>query len=194
MGAVGFDFKDWARSTLGVQINSNSNQSQERNGPLEKSTSDLNGPEVVKRVEKRLTILESCLRSSGGEQREMLKRKTELLRCKLQRYYFLAKLLPLSKDPRELAAFKDHYRRQRSNNVHIKLSKEVNESRQQTAARSGEKQGSKGSWVPVGMPLGITVCNRVWSRQQIMVRLFNMFRMLDLEEAVEVRLATKVSQ
>ena len=44
------------------------------------------------------------------------------------------------------------------------------------------------------MPLGITVCNRVWLRQPIMVRLFNMFRRLDLEEAVEVRLATKVSQ
>ena len=92
MGAVGFDFKDWARSTLGVQINGNSNQSQGSKGPHNKSTPDLNGPEVVKRVEKRLTILESYLRSSGGEQREMLKRKTELLRSKLQRYYFLAKL------------------------------------------------------------------------------------------------------
>jgi len=116
----------------------------------------LNGPEVVKRVEKRLTFLESCLRSSGREQREMLKRKTELLRSKLQRYYFLAKLLPLSKNPREFAAFTDHYRRQRSNqnpiklSRRIKLSKEVNESRQQTAPQSGEKQGSKGSWLPVG--------------------------------------------
>ena len=45
------------------------------------------------------------------------------------------------------------------------------------------------------MPLGIAVCNRQWSRQPIMVvRMFNMFRRLDLEEAVEVRLATKVSQ
>ena len=73
----------------------------------------MHGPEVVKRVEKRLTFLDSCLRSSGGEQREMLKRKTELLRSKLQRYYFLAKLLPLSKNPWEYAAFTDHYRRQR---------------------------------------------------------------------------------
>ena len=30
------------------------------------------------------------------------------------------------------------------------------------------------------MPLGTTVCNRVWSRQPIKVRLFNMFRRLDL--------------
>ena len=44
------------------------------------------------------------------------------------------------------------------------------------------------------MPLGTTVYNRVWSTQPIMVSLFNMFRRFDLEEAVEVRLATKVSQ
>ena len=86
----------------------------------------------------------------------MLKRKTELLGSKLQRYYFLAKLLPLPKNPREFAAFTDHHRGQRSNqnaiklSRRIKLSKEVNESRQQTAPRSGKKQGSKGSWVPVG--------------------------------------------
>ena len=80
----------------------------------------------------------------------MLKRKTELLRSKLHRYYFLAKLLPLSENPQEFAAFKDHYRRQRSNKNPIKLSEEVNESLQQTAPRSREKQGSKGSWVPVG--------------------------------------------
>ena len=86
----------------------------------------------------------------------MLKRRTELLGSKLQRYYFLAKLLPLPKNPREFAAFTDHHRGQRSNqnaiklSRRIKLSKEVNESRQQTAPRSGKKQGSKGSWVPVG--------------------------------------------
>ena len=63
-------------------------------------------------------------------------------------------------------------------------------------------QGAEKSRVPrvpgfpldASMPLGITVYNRVWSTQPIMVRLFNMFRRLDLEEAVEVRLATKVSQ
>ena len=44
------------------------------------------------------------------------------------------------------------------------------------------------------MPPGITVYNRVWSTQPIKARLFNMLRRLDLEEAVEVRLATKVSQ
>ena len=125
MGGVGFDFEDWARSTLGVQINGNSNQSQGSKGPHNKSTPDLNGPEVVKRVEKRLTILESCLRSSGGEQREMLKRKTELLRSKLQRYYFLAKLLPLSKNPREFAAFTDHYRKQRSNQNQVEQKNQV---------------------------------------------------------------------
>ena len=48
------------------------------------------------------------------------------------------------------AAFTDHYRKQRSNQNPIKLSKEVNESLQQTAPQSREKQGSKGSWVPVG--------------------------------------------
>ena len=79
----------------------------------------------------------------------MLKRKTELLRSKLQRYYFLSKLLPLPKSPQEFAAFKDHYRRQRSNKNPIKLSEEVNEIWQQTAPRNREKQGSKGSWVPV---------------------------------------------
>jgi len=149
MGTVGFVFKDWARSTLGVQINWNSNQSRGRKGPHNKSNPDLNGPEVVKRVEKRLTILESCLGSNGGEQREMLQRKTELLRSKLQRYYFLSKLLPLPKSPQEFAAFKDHYRRQRSNKNPIKLSEEVNEIWQQTAPRNREKQDSKGSWVPV---------------------------------------------
>lgn len=149
-GGVGFDFKDWARITLGVQINGNSNQSQGSKGPQNKSTPDLNGPEIVKRVEKRLTILESYLRSSGGEQREMLKRKAELLRSKLHRYYFFAKLLPLSKSPWKFAAFTDDYRKQRSNKNPIKLSEEVNESRQQTAPRSREKKGSKGSWVPVG--------------------------------------------
>ena len=56
--------------------------------------------------------------------------------------------------------------------------------------RVGNKphQGAERSRVPkvlgfpsdTSMPLGITVCNRVWSRQPIKVRLFNMFRRLDL--------------
>ena len=63
--------KEVAKSNLRAQIAWSTNQSQ---GSHSKSTPDLNGPEVVKRVEKRLTILETCLISSGREQREMLKR------------------------------------------------------------------------------------------------------------------------
>ena len=47
MGAVGFDFKDWARSTLGVQIISNSNQSRGPKGPDNKSTPDALGEEEL---------------------------------------------------------------------------------------------------------------------------------------------------
>ena len=138
--------KEVAKSNLGAQITSSTNQSQ---GSHSKSTPDLNGPEVAKRVEKRLASLESSLRTSTvAQRREKLKQKIELLKSKLERYYFLAQLLPLSRSQQEYAAFTEHYRKQMLNQSQNKVNAEINE--KQIAPRDGEKQGHKGSWVPIG--------------------------------------------
>ena len=138
--------KEVAKSNLGAQIAWSTNQSQ---GSHSKSTPVLNGPKVAKRVEKRLASLESSLRTSTvAQRREKLKQKIELLKSKLQRYYFLAQLLPLSRSQQEYAAFTEHYRKQMLNQSQNKVNAEINE--KQIAPRDGEKQGHKGSWVPIG--------------------------------------------
>ena len=138
------------RSSLGVSINWSSNQSQALTRSSDKLIPDLNGPEVAKRVEKRLAILQSSLRVSVGEQREKLRQKTELMKSKLRRYYFLAQLQPLSKSPQEFAAFIENYRKQRSN-VASNISRDkVKENGQQISPIVEEKQDPNGSWVPMG--------------------------------------------
>ena len=137
--------KDVTKSNLGAQINLSTNQSQ---GSHSKSTPDLNGPEVAKRVEKRLASLESSLRTSTvAQQREKLKQKIELVKSKLQRYYFLAQLLPISRSQQEYAAFIEHYEKQRLNKSQNKVIEGVHD--KQIAPTDGGKQGHKGSWVPI---------------------------------------------
>ena len=137
--------KDVTKSNLGAQINWSTNQSQ---GSHNKSTPDLNSPEVAKRVEKRLASLESSLRTNtSAQRREKLKQKIDLVKSKLQRYYFLAQLLPLSRSQQEYAAFTEHYRKQMLHQSRNKVNEEINE--KQIAPRDGEKQGHKGSWVPI---------------------------------------------
>ena len=58
---------------------------------------------VVQRVEERLSCLEARVKTGKGGQ--MLRQKVELVKRKLQRYYFLRRLLPLSKCPAEFVAF-----------------------------------------------------------------------------------------
>ena len=138
------------RSSLEVSINWSSNQSQALTKSSDKSLiPDLNGPEVAKRVEKRLAILESSLRVSVGEQREKLRQKTELVKSKLRRYYFLAQLQPLSKSPQAFAAFIENYRKQRSNVASIISRDIVKENWQQISPIVEEKQDPNGSRVPM---------------------------------------------
>merc|ERR1719357_1457444 len=137
--------KEVTKSNLGAQITCSTNQSQ---GSHSKSTPDLNGPEVVKRVEKRLASLESSLRTTTvAQRREKLKQKIDLAKSKLQRYYFLAQLVPLSRSQQEYAAFIEHYVKQRSNKSQNKVIEGVHD--KQIAPRNGEKQGHKASWVPI---------------------------------------------
>ena len=108
----------------------------------------MNGPEVAERVEKRLASLESSLRTSTvAHRREKLKQKIDLLKSRLQRYYFLAQLPPLSRSPQEYAAFTEHYKKQRLNKRQNKVIEGVHD--KQIAPRDGEKQGHKCSWVPI---------------------------------------------
>lgn len=71
---------------------------------------NLNGAEVSKRVEDRLASMEARLKS--GEGGDELRKKVELVRSKLQRYYFLAQLLPLSKNSSDYDAFIKKYKEQ----------------------------------------------------------------------------------
>lgn len=75
--------------------------------------SDLDGEEVAKRIERKLTSMQA--RVQVGEGGEELRQKVNLVRIKLQRYYFLAQLLPLSKSPTEFAAFTEKFKEQRLN-------------------------------------------------------------------------------
>merc|ERR1719357_805136 len=137
--------KEVTKSNIGAQINWSTNQSQ---GSHSRLSPDLNGPEVAKRVEKRLASLESSLRTSTvAQRREKLKQKIDLVKSRLQRYYFLAQLLPISRSQQEYAAFIEHYEKQRSNKSHNKVIEGVHD--KQIAPRNGEKQGHKASWVPI---------------------------------------------
>merc|ERR1719341_2721402 len=75
--------------------------------------SDLDGEEVAKRIERKLASMQA--RVQVGEGGEELRQKVNLVRIKLQRYYFLAQLLPLSKSPTEFAAFTEKFKEQRLN-------------------------------------------------------------------------------
>ena len=57
---------------------------------------------VVKRVEERLVCLEARVKT--GEGGLVLRQKVEIVKRKLERYYFLRKLLALSKSPSAFVA------------------------------------------------------------------------------------------
>ena len=61
------------------------------------NNTDLNGEELAKRIEKKLAIMEARVKVAVGDGGKELKQRVEMVRRKLQRYYFLAQLLPLSK-------------------------------------------------------------------------------------------------
>ena len=69
-----------------------------------------NGAEVSKRVEDRLASMEARLKS--GEGGDEMRQKVELVRSKLQRYYFLAQLVRLSKNSSDYDAFIKKYEEQ----------------------------------------------------------------------------------
>ena len=74
------------------------------------NNTDLNGEELAKRIEKKLAIMEARVKvGDGGKE---LKQRVEMVRRKLQRYYFLAQLLPLSKSPADFAAFLENFKEQ----------------------------------------------------------------------------------
>ena len=75
--------------------------------------SDLDGAEVAKRIERKLASMQA--RVKVGEGGEELRQRVNLVRSKLQRYYFLAQLLPLSKSPSEFAAFMETFKEQKLN-------------------------------------------------------------------------------
>ena len=58
---------------------------------------------LVQRVKKRLLRLEARVKTGDGGQ--VLRQKVEIVKRKLQRYYFLMQLLPLSKSPSDFVAF-----------------------------------------------------------------------------------------
>ena len=74
------------------------------------NNTDLNGEELAKRIEKKLAIMEA--RVEVGDGGKELKQRVEMVRRKLQRYYFLAQLLPLSKSPADFAAFLENFKEQ----------------------------------------------------------------------------------
>ena len=74
------------------------------------NNTELNGEELAKRIEKKLAIMEARVKvGDGGKE---LKQRVEMVRRKLQRYYFLAQLLPLSKSPADFAAFLENFKEQ----------------------------------------------------------------------------------
>ena len=105
--------EDLMRSKGGqvIQQSGKVNQNQKLCRTFGHCKTDLDGEEVVKRVERKLASLEA--RVKNGEGGDVMKQRVELVRSRLQRYYFLAQLLPLSKRPLELTAFIEKYREQR---------------------------------------------------------------------------------
>jgi len=76
--------------------------------------SDLDGEEVVKRIERKLENMQA--RVQVGEGGVELRQKVDVVRSKLQRYYFLAQLLPLSRSPTEFAAFTENFKQRINEN------------------------------------------------------------------------------
>ena len=72
-----------------------------------------NAAEVSKKVEERLARMEARLQVEK-DNRE-LRKKANLVRAKLQRFYFLMRLLPLSRSPNDYAAFARKYKEEREN-------------------------------------------------------------------------------
>ena len=72
-----------------------------------------NAAEVSKKVEERLARMEARLQVEK-DNRE-LRKKANLVRAKLQRFYFLMRLLPLSRSPDDYAAFARKYKEERVN-------------------------------------------------------------------------------
>ena len=68
-----------------------------------KGGGELDAEDVVQRVEQSLLRMEARVKSGDGG--EGLGQKIKLVKRKLERYYFLRQLLPLSERPSEFVAF-----------------------------------------------------------------------------------------
>ena len=78
------------------RVNNNTSMSTKGGG-------ELDAEDVVQRVEQSLLRMEARVKSGDGG--EGLGQKIKLVKRKLERYYFLRQLLPLSKRPSEFVAF-----------------------------------------------------------------------------------------
>ena len=68
-----------------------------------KGGGELDAEDVVQRVEQSLLRMEARVKSGDGG--EGLGQKIKLVKRKLERYYFLRQLLPLSERPSDFVAF-----------------------------------------------------------------------------------------
>ena len=91
------------KSVAGETVHSCGDSIPQNLSKPKESEGKLNCENVVQRVEKRLLRLEARVKAGDGDQ--VLRQKVELVKRKLQRYYFLMKLLPLSKRPSDFFAF-----------------------------------------------------------------------------------------
>jgi len=145
--------EDLMRSKGGqVQQSGKMNQNQKLCRTFGHCKTDLDGEEVVKRVERKLASLEA--RVKNGEGGVIMKQRVELVRSRLQRYFFLAQLLPLSKRPLEFTAFIEKYREQRLkenlvNNDRQGIGDKSRENLRSENQHNEQHTGVSSSWVSV---------------------------------------------
>ena len=181
--------EDLIRSKGGqvIQQSGKVNQNQKLCRTFGHCKTDLDGEEVVKRVERKLASLEA--RVKNGEGGDVMKQRVELVRNRLQRYYFLAQLLPLSKCPLEFTAFLEKYREQRlKENL-------VNNDRQGIGDKSRENLGSENQHNEQQIGVGCSWVNvRPNTNQGLAVQHCKGMRSSFVKEWIQKPMPTKTDQ